>query len=67
MTTLSTLAARAAVAALTLAPALAGAQVAPPGCGASGTAPCPTPEPGSWPLVALALGVLVAVKFIKRK
>lgn len=66
MTTLSTLAARAAVAALTLAPMLASAQVAP-GCGASGAAPCPTPEPGSWPLVALALGVLVAVKFIKRK
>lgn len=64
MTTLSTLAARAAVAALAFAPALAAAQA---NCGVPGTPPCPTPEPGSWPLVALALGVLVAVKFIRRK
>lgn len=63
MTSLHTLAARAA-AALTLAPVLAQAQA---NCGAPGTPPCPTPEPGSWPLVALALGVLVAVKFIRRK
>lgn len=67
MRTLAPLAARLAVACLTLAPLLAEAQVAPPGCGASGAAPCPVPEPASWPLVALALGVLVAVKFIKRK
>lgn len=68
MRTLAPLAARLAVACLSLAPLLAEAQVAPaPGCGASGAAPCPVPEPGSWPLVALALGVLVAVKFIRRK
>ena len=66
MRTLSPLAARVVVTCLTLAPLLAQAQVAP-GCGASGAAPCPVPEPGSWPLAALALGVLVAVKFIKRK
>lgn len=64
MTRLHSLATRAAVAALTLAPVLASAQA---NCGAPGTPPCPTPEPGSWPLVALALGVLVAVKFIRRK
>lgn len=64
MRALSTLAARAVVAALSLAPTLAAAQA---NCGTPGTPPCPTPEPGSWPLVALALGVLVAVKFIKRK
>lgn len=64
MTAPSTLVARAAVAALGLAaPLLAGAQT----CGQPGTPPCPTPEPGSWPLVALALGVLVAMKFIRRK
>lgn len=66
MSTLSTWAARVAAAALALAPALAGAQAAP-NCGVPGTPPCPTPEPGSWPLVALAIGVLVAVKFIRRK
>lgn len=66
MNALSTLAARVAAAGLTLIPALVDAQVAP-NCGTPGTPPCPTPEPGSWPLVALALGMLVAVKFIKRK
>ena len=66
MRTLSTLTTRAALIGLTWLPALVQAQVAP-GCGASGAGPCPTPEPGSWPLVALALGVLVVVKFIKRK
>jgi hypothetical protein len=66
MSKLSTLAARAAVAGLAFVPLLAGAQAAP-NCGVPGTPPCPTPEPGSWPLVALALGVLVAVKFIRRK
>lgn len=65
MTRLHTLAARAAVAALTLAPLLASAQAT--NCGVQGTPPCPTPEPGSWPLVGLALGVLVAVRFIRRK
>lgn len=64
MARLSTLAARASAAALALAPVLASAQA---NCGIAGTPPCPTPEPGSWPLVALALGVLVAVKFIRRK
>lgn len=64
MARLHSLAARAAVAALTLAPVLASAQA---NCGSPGTPPCPTPEPGTWPLVALALGVLVAVKFIRRK
>lgn len=64
MSTLSTLAARLAVAGLSLAPVLASAQA---NCGQPGTPPCPTPEPGSWPLAALALGMLVAVKFIKRK
>lgn len=64
MARLSTLVARAAAATLTLAPLLAQAQA---NCGTPGTPPCPTPEPGSWPLVALALGVLVAVKFIRRK
>lgn len=66
MRTLSTLATRLAVAGLTLLPVLAGAQTSP-NCGAAGTPPCPTPEPGTWPLVALALGVLVAVKVIRRK
>lgn len=66
MRALSTLTARLTVAALAFIPALAGAQAAP-GCGAAGTPPCPVPEPGSWPLAALALGVLVAVKFIRRK
>lgn len=64
MRTLSTLATRVAVATLAALPALAGAQV---NCGQPGTPPCPTPEPGTWPLVGLALGVLVAVKFIRRK
>jgi hypothetical protein len=64
MRTLSTLAARVAVAGLALLPTLVQAQA---NCGQPGTPPCPTPEPGSWPLVALALGVLVAVKFIRRK
>lgn len=66
MRTLSALTARVAVAAMALVPVLAGAQ-AGPNCGVAGTPPCPTPEPGTWPLVALALGVLVAVKFIRRK
>jgi len=66
MRTLSKIAARITVASLALLPMLGGAQVAP-NCGVPGTPPCPTPEPGTWPLVALALGVLVAVKFIKRK
>ena len=64
MRTLSTLAARVAAAGLALVPVLASAQA---NCGQPGTPPCPTPEPGTWPLVALALGVLVAVKFIRRK
>lgn len=54
----------ATVAALGLAPALALAQA---NCGTAGTPPCPAPEPGSWPLVALALGALVAVRYIRRK
>ena len=66
MRTLSNLSTRVAVAALAFVPLLAGAQAAP-GCGVQGTPPCPLPEPGSWPLAALALGVLVAVKFIRRK
>ena len=66
MRTLSTLAARVTVAGMSLIPALVHAQAAP-NCGVAGTPPCPTPEPGSWPLTALALGVLVAVKFIRRK
>ncbi|MGM9482319.1 PEP-CTERM sorting domain-containing protein [Roseateles sp. NT4] len=64
MTTLSSIAARVAAASLALMPVLASAQA---NCGVPGTPPCPTPEPGSWPLVALALGVLAAVKFIRRK
>ncbi len=64
MSALSTLAARVAVAALTCAPALAAAQA---NCGIPGAPPCPTPEPGSWPLVGLALGMLAVAKFIKRK
>lgn len=64
MRTFSRLAAHIAIAGLALMPALASAQA---NCGVPGTPPCPTPEPGTWPLVALALGVLVAVKFIKRK
>jgi len=66
MRTLSKLAAHIAVAGLALVPVLVDAQIAP-NCGVPGTPPCPTPEPGTWPLVALALGVLAAVKFIKRK
>jgi len=64
MRTLSTLMSRAAVAGMALLPALAQAQA---NCGQPGTPPCPTPEPGSWPLVALALGVLAVVKYIRRK
>jgi hypothetical protein len=64
MRTVANLITRAAVAGLALLPALAQAQA---NCGVPGTPPCPTPEPGSWPLVALALGVLVAVRFIRRK
>lgn len=66
MTTLSTLTARVAVAGLAFIPMLAGAQAAPT-CGVQGTPPCPLPEPATWPLVALALGVLVAAKFMRRK
>ena len=66
MRTPSTLLARVAVTAMAFIPVLAGAQ-AGPNCGTAGTPPCPTPEPGTWPLVALALGVLAAVKFIRRK
>lgn len=37
-------------------------------CGLPGTPPCPLPEPETWPLVMLALGVLAVVKvFNKRK
>lgn len=66
MSTMSTLAARVAMAMAALAsgPVLASAQAS---CGLPGTAPCPTPEPGSWPLVGLALGMLAVAKFIKRK
>ncbi len=64
MSTLATLATRTAVAALAFAPLLAAAQA---NCGVPGAPPCPTPEPGSWPLVALALGMLAVTKFIRRK
>jgi MYXO-CTERM domain-containing protein len=57
--------ARVGVAALLAAPVLSGAQTAP-GCGANGV-PCPLPEPGSWPLAALALGLVAVVGYIRRK
>jgi len=36
-----------------------------PNCGT--TAPCPLPEPESWPLVVLAIGVMAVVRHLNKR
>lgn len=36
-------------------------------CGLPGQPPCPVPEPASWPLAVLAVGIALAVRHIRRK
>jgi hypothetical protein len=36
-------------------------------CGLPGTPPCPVPEPETWPLVVLALGVLAVVRHLNKR
>lgn len=56
---------RAAIALASLSPVWAWAQ-ANPNCGLAGQPPCPVSEPGSWPLVAVAL-VAVGLAMRRRK
>ncbi|MBI3346278.1 MAG: hypothetical protein HY020_03585 [Burkholderiales bacterium] len=52
--------------ALTLLPLLGAAQTGA-NCGVAGTPPCPLPDPETWPLVALALGVLAVVRHLNKR